>query len=158
MLLNHHEGQDTLVHVLKNIFQVCDDHPLALALREHGYNMIHDILDAPHEDIESLTYMDDQGNVIPLPLSYHFLVYIFILYSKHHQKEGDPIGDKWATICAQEFNNFHQNTDPSHPNLIPWTSHCKSMASKSFVSPAMASTTSRSFISTAMVFMLLHPT
>lgn len=48
------------------MFQIGHAHPLTQSLEEHGYhNDIHDIIDAPHKDIEALTFKDDKGkNVI----------------------------------------------------------------------------------------------
>jgi hypothetical protein len=48
------EGRDTLVHVLTNVFQVQDDHPLSLSLQEHGFHDIQAIVDASKVDIDAL--------------------------------------------------------------------------------------------------------
>ena len=42
MVLESEEGRDALIHVLTNVFQVQDDHPLSLSLKEHGFHdMMH---------------------------------------------------------------------------------------------------------------------
>jgi hypothetical protein len=56
MVLESEEGSDTLIHVLTKVFQVQDDHPLSLPLKEHGFHGIQAIVDASRTDIDALTY------------------------------------------------------------------------------------------------------
>jgi hypothetical protein len=71
MVVESEEGRDTLIHVLTNVFQVQDDHPLSLLLKEHGFHGIQAIVDASKADIDALTYKDCQGStVVDLPTNH----------------------------------------------------------------------------------------
>jgi hypothetical protein len=83
------------------VFKVKADHPLALALGKHSYHDIQDILGVSHEDIEVLTYEDDQDNEIDLPRLYRSMIHILKAYHCYCCSEwGTPIGDDWKSIIA----------------------------------------------------------
>ena len=76
MVVESEEGSDTLIHVLTNVFQVQDDHPLSLSLKGHGYHDIQAIVDASKADIDALTYKDCQGStVVDLPTNHKYMIH-----------------------------------------------------------------------------------
>jgi hypothetical protein len=60
MVLTRAEGKVALTHVLKNVLKLEDDNPLFRALSKDKLLDISDVLILPFEDIEKLTYIDDQ--------------------------------------------------------------------------------------------------
>ena len=76
MVLTRTEGRNALTHVLTNLLDIGTDHPLVLALGNHGYHDINDIIGMSHEDIKALTYEDDQGQETDLPRVHQFLINI----------------------------------------------------------------------------------
>jgi hypothetical protein len=100
-MTTHIEGQDALTYVLNNVFKIGVDYPLALALEEGGYHDIHDIIGRDHLDIKALTYKDDQGNEIDLPML-HWLPITFLQCWSNV--------DDWKSITTQGFIDFCRNT------------------------------------------------
>jgi hypothetical protein len=96
-MTTHTEGQDALTYVLNNVFEIGVDCPLALALEKCGYHNIYDIVGMSLADTKALTYEDDQGNEIDLPML-HRLPITFL--------QGHSNFDDWKSITAQDFINF----------------------------------------------------
>jgi hypothetical protein len=105
MVVENEEGRDTFIHVLTNVFQVQDDHPLSLSLKEHGFHGIQAIVDASRADIDALTYKDCQGStVVDLPMNHKFM--IILLKSYHQSCRAWGIPNDWKSMTARDFDYF----------------------------------------------------
>ena len=113
MVYTRAEGWSDLVHILMNVFSLGTTSFLERALDKHGIIVADDVHWMDNDVIKTLTYDDDQGNEMPLPKSYQFLIIILQHYYVHCKNEGQPIGDDWLTINANEFNKFRINADRS---------------------------------------------
>jgi hypothetical protein len=126
MVLESEEGRDTLIHVLTNVFQVQDDHPLSLSLKEHGFHDIQAIVDASKADIYALTYKDCQGsNVVDLPAMNH--KYMILLLKSYHWQAcsawGNHIGNDWKSLTVRNFDDFVEQIafEPASLRQVPST-------------------------------------
>ena len=66
MVFTRADGKLALKHVIENVFELPMDHPLPTVLTEADIVEIGDVLSMPYDDILDLTYIDDQGNEIPV--------------------------------------------------------------------------------------------
>ena len=119
MVLTCTEGRNALTHVLTNVFDIGTDHPLALALENHGYHDINDIMGMSFEDIKALTYEDDQGQEMDLPRVHQFPINILQRYQDCCSAWGRPICGDWESITAQDFNDFAELLG-FNPAKFPW--------------------------------------
>ena len=125
MVLESEEGRDALIHVLTNVFQVPDDHPLSLSLKEHSIHDIQAIVDASEADIYALTYKDSQGSdVVDLPMNHKYM--ILLLKSYHRQAcsaWGNHIGNDWKSLTVRDFDDFAEQIgfEPTSLRQVPST-------------------------------------
>jgi hypothetical protein len=120
MVLESEEGRDTLIHVLTNVFQVQDDHPLSLSLKEHGYRDIRAIVDASKADIDALTYKDCQDSTVAdLPTNHKYMIHL--LKSYHPSCSAWGIANDWKLLTARDFNDFaeHLGFEPTSLRQMP---------------------------------------
>jgi hypothetical protein len=88
-----------------------DDNPLSLALQKAFLVDIYDVLAMPFHDIDRLEYVDDQGKVVMLPNGYRYMIRIIKHYDSYRTADGDPIGDNWKTVTADQYNEYHLSAD-----------------------------------------------
>jgi hypothetical protein len=125
MVLESEEGRDALIHVLTNVFQVQDNHPLSLSLKEHDFHDIQAIVDASKADIYALTYKDCQGSdVVDLPMNHKYM--ILLLKSYHWQAcsaWGNHIGNDWKSLTVRDFDDFVEQIgfEPASLHQVPST-------------------------------------
>jgi hypothetical protein len=120
MVVESEEGRDTLIHVLTNVFQVQDDHPLSLSLKQHGFHDIQAIVDASKTDIDALTYKDCQGStVVDLPTNHKYM--IRLLKSYHHSCSVWGIANDWKLLTARDFDDFVEQIgfEPASLRQVP---------------------------------------
>jgi hypothetical protein len=120
MVLTRAEGKVALTHTLKNVLKLEDDNPLFRALSKEDLLDITDVLILPFEDIEKLTYLDDQGDKRNLVRRYTFALHLLKSYFLHRQAQGNPIGDNWTGITHEDVHNYRVGPDytlvsVSHP-------------------------------------------
>ena len=106
-MLTRQQAQDALTHVLQSLLGFTNTDPLPLALARSGYTDIHHVITMTQDDINALEYEDDNQELVAVPSPARNLLRVFNSYHVYRYEEGDPIGDAWATITAQEFNEFH---------------------------------------------------
>lgn len=108
MVFKSEEGRDALIHVLANVFEVQDDHPLTLSLQEHGLHDIQAIINASSADVYALAYKNCQGNLVDLQMIHKQMI---ILFKSYHQWRcwtlGDLIGNDWKLMTAYDFD-YHR--------------------------------------------------
>jgi hypothetical protein len=86
MVRTRAEGKADLAHVVTNVFGLGFDNPLSKALEHHGIIIADDVRWMDYNAIEDLSYLDDQGNEVPLPKSFQFLLRILQFYCVHPQE------------------------------------------------------------------------
>ena len=64
MVFTRADGKLALNHVIENVFELPIDHQLPIALEQAGIIEIGDVLSMPYDDIQDLTYIDDQGDEV----------------------------------------------------------------------------------------------
>jgi len=112
MVLTRTERRTALAHVVTNVFMLDDaDNPLSLALTKAFLMDIYDILVMPFHDIERLDYVDAQGNEILLPSGYQYMLRIIKHYDSYRTADGDPIGDAWTTVTADQYDDYRLSAD-----------------------------------------------
>jgi hypothetical protein len=68
---------------------------------------VFDVITMPFQDIDCLAYEDDQGNMVTLPSSYQYIIWIIKhCYNSYCTLEGNPIDDDWKTIVAEQYNEY----------------------------------------------------
>jgi hypothetical protein len=105
-MLTRQQAQDALTHVLQSLLGFTNTDPLPLALARSGYPDIRHIITMTRDDINALEYKADTQVLIAMPSPARTLLQIFNAYHVYRYEEGDPIGDDWTSIMAQEFNDF----------------------------------------------------
>jgi hypothetical protein len=105
-MLTREQGKNALTHLVSIVFQLGTDNPSSKAIDKDGVIIADDILALSENEIESLTYNDDQGIETTLPRSFKMQIWIFQQYYDHRDNEGNAIGNSWTTITAQEFGDF----------------------------------------------------
>ena len=119
-MLTHQQAQDMLTHVLQSLLGFTDTNPLPLvALTRSGYTNIHHVITMMQDDIDALEYEDDTQVLVTMPSPARTLLRIFNAYHVYRYEEGDPIGDDWTSIMAQEFNDFRIGPYPVIINPSP---------------------------------------
>jgi hypothetical protein len=128
-MLTREQGKNALTHIVSTVFQLRVDSLLSRALDKDGVIVADDFLTLSDNEIESLTYDDEQGTETTLPRSFKMLLRIFQRYYDHLDNKGEPIGDSWTSIMAQEFGAYRispagrgQATTPSSTTLTTPTS------------------------------------
>jgi hypothetical protein len=111
MVLTRAEGKDALTHFLKNVFKLEDDNPLFSALSEDKLLDIVDVINLPFDQIDKLTYIDDQRDERTLVRHYTILLHVFKSYFLHRRAQGNPIGDKWTDITYKNIADFRVGPD-----------------------------------------------
>jgi hypothetical protein len=112
MVLTRAERRKALDHVVTNVFMLDNaDNPLSLALTKAFLVDIYDILAMPFHDIKRLAYVDDQGNEILLPSGYQYMLRIIKHYDSYRTSDGDPIGDEWTTVTADQYDDYRLSAD-----------------------------------------------
>jgi hypothetical protein len=107
------------------VFQVQDDHPLSLSLKQHGFHDIQAIVDASKADIDALTYKDCQDStVVDLPTNHKYM--ILLLKSYHRQAcsaWGNHIGNDWKSLTVRDFDDFVEQIafEPASLRQVPST-------------------------------------
>jgi hypothetical protein len=67
-MLTREQGKNALIHLMYIVFQLgTDNPPLSKALDKDGVIVANDILTLSENEIESLTFNDDQGIETTLP-------------------------------------------------------------------------------------------
>jgi len=107
MPLTKSKAIEAFVHVLDNVFEAPADGPLSKALVHAGYSNIWDLVTLWDEDIELLTYdKSDKEKDVPLGRAHQSLLHIFCHYCDHQTHTGNPIGDNWTSVSADDFNDY----------------------------------------------------
>jgi hypothetical protein len=105
-MLTCQQVQDVLTHVLQELLGFADLDPLSLALAHSGYTDICDVITMMQNDIDALEYENDNQELVSMPSPARNLLRIFNSYHVYRYEDSDPIGDDWASITPQEFNEF----------------------------------------------------
>jgi hypothetical protein len=92
------------------------------ALSKHVIIVADDLHWMDNNAIKALNYDDDKGNEVTFLRSYQFLQILQLSYYVHCMNEGNPIGDNWSLVTADEFNEFCFNVDPEHLTTVLWAS------------------------------------
>jgi hypothetical protein len=101
------DSNKALKHVLRNVLQMADDSPLSKALSEGGFCDIHTVITMTDAEIKDLKYDDKNGNEVMIDRHTIWkLLSIFIHYYMHRMSKGNPIGNDWTAITAEDYNNF----------------------------------------------------
>jgi hypothetical protein len=111
MVLTRAEGEEALTHVLENVFELEDNTPLFRALSKDKLLDIHSVVNLPFEDIDKLTYIDDQGGERTLERFYTIILHVLKSYFIHRKAQGNPIGDKWTDITHEDITGFRVGPD-----------------------------------------------
>ena len=56
--------------------------------------------------IDSLVYVDDQGNENPVPMHDLALIHILKAFQVHQHNCGNPIGNDWISITPEEYDEY----------------------------------------------------
>jgi hypothetical protein len=118
-MLTRQQAQDALTHVLQMLLGFTDTDPLPLSLTWSGYTDIHHVITMTQDNIDALEYEDDTQVLVTVPSPAWTLLRIFNTYHVYRYEEGDPIGDDWTSITAQEFNDFCIGPYPAIINSSP---------------------------------------
>jgi hypothetical protein len=102
-MLTRQQVQDALTHVLQSLLGFTNTDPLPLALARSGYT---NIITMTQDDNNALEYKDDNQELVAMSSPARTLLRIFNAYHVYRYAEGNPIGDGWTSITAQEFNSF----------------------------------------------------
>jgi len=113
--------KEALTHVIKNVFELDDDTPLSRALSKEDLLDIDSVMQYPFEDIDKMTYIDDQGDEYTLPFRYTILLHVFKSYFFHRRAQGNPIRDKWTDITYENITDFRVGPDYPLANFPPPT-------------------------------------
>jgi hypothetical protein len=105
MVYSQADDEKAFKHVLKNVLDLKDDHPLAKSLSEGSYCEIQQITTMSEDNIADLKYKDENGNEVALERPHKSLLRIFIAYNRFRLFKGTPIGDDWLSVTAEEFSN-----------------------------------------------------
>jgi hypothetical protein len=116
-MLTWQQGQTAFTHILEEVFQLWDNEPLYKALTTVGCNDIRHLINMSLEDIDALQYTNDDNNEVPVPSHAQALLRILKAYHIHRIDQGDPIGDAWISITAEQFDSYCIS---SEYNLFPW--------------------------------------
>ncbi len=107
MALTRAKAKDAFDYVMNVVFQVPNDGPLYKALEKSGDNDVMAMISLCHCDIDTLTF-DRSGaeKNIPLTRNDKNLLHIFQDYILHCHSIGEPIGQDWLSISAEDFEDY----------------------------------------------------
>jgi hypothetical protein len=83
---------------------------LATALTQAGIVEIGDVLSMPYDDILDLTYIDNQGDEVPVGKGDKYRLRIIKFYHLHRITAGDPIED-WLALTPDEYHEYGVSKD-----------------------------------------------
>jgi hypothetical protein len=110
-MLTRQQGQTAFTHILEEVFQLQDNEPLYKALITVGCNDIRHLINMSLEDIDALQYINDDNNEVPVPSHARALLRILKAYHIHRIDQGDPIGDAWISITAEQFDSYRISSE-----------------------------------------------
>jgi len=114
MPLTKSKAIEAFVHVLDNVFEAPADGPLSKALEHAGYSNIWDLVTLQDEDIKALTFdQSDKEKDVLLGRAHQSMLRIFCHYCDHQTCTGNPIGDDWTAVTADDFNDYRTGPDYS---------------------------------------------
>jgi len=103
-------GKSKLDHVVTEILKQPMDGTLAQALDRAGISEVFDLLILSQVDHDSLTFLDMEGLVTPLPLGLRNLLKVVRIYGPFCSAQGKPIED-WTEVSKGEFDAFRCSTE-----------------------------------------------
>jgi hypothetical protein len=103
-------GKLALAHVMKNVFELPDNHPLNTALLQAGIVKFDNILSMPYNDILDLTYHDGQGNEHLAAKGDKYRLKIFKYYQHYQITVSDSIED-WLMCTWEQCHKYHASKD-----------------------------------------------
>jgi hypothetical protein len=99
-------GRTALAYVIEHVLDFNTNH-VTKAFAQNGITNIWDILGMTYDDIETLTYEDDQGATVDITKGDKGKVRCLKCYNLHMEQEGNKIvGDAWNQVTADEFNGY----------------------------------------------------
>jgi hypothetical protein len=105
MVYSRADDEKAFKHVLKNILDLEDDHPLTLALDACGYRDIPSILEMDQEDIDNLKYTTKDDEVVQIGVGvmspHKFPLRNLKRYHLYRNFQGDAIQD-WTSVTVEE--------------------------------------------------------
>ena len=108
----------TWEHVLSNLLQAPEDHPIRAALQRSGLSSIPDLMQAREADLDELSYPDpaDGTKVIMLPVGSRRKVRAIQAYNSYLCFVNDsPIVD-WVKLTLDDFDTFRITAyEPDQP-------------------------------------------
>jgi len=102
------DGEAALKHVLAEVLSQPSDRPLTKALERSGFNKIYDVLLLNQAERNTLTFLDANGVITPLPIGLKNLLRSIKLFSCHSENQGKPILD-WTKVTRADFNKFRSS-------------------------------------------------
>jgi hypothetical protein len=106
MVFTRADGNFALAHVIENVFEPLDNHPLhTILLQAGGIVEIGNVLTMPYGNILDLTYCDDQGNEHLVGKGDKYRLWIIKYYHHYWITAGDPIED-WLTLTQEEHHEY----------------------------------------------------
>lgn len=111
------QARAALQHVLDTLFEVSADCAMVESFTKDGVNDIRDVLAMDYEHFTMLTYVDDNGDTVAIPVWQQAL--LKILKSFHWWRSTGNQGpiDDWTLITKEMFDDFCLGPDYQHsPN------------------------------------------
>src|SRR5688500_5674967 len=99
--------QRIMDHILGTVFELKANSPVHKALEHNMYVSTEDIISAPDETLNELTYPDDKNKKVEIPKNGSGLLITFKQFVIHHNNIGQPFTkDTWENITQDEFDDF----------------------------------------------------
>jgi hypothetical protein len=110
MVFMRADGKLALAHVIENVFELPDDHPMITGLTQASIMEMDNVLSMPYDDILELSYVDDQGDEVALGKGDKYRLQIIKYYHLHRTAAGDPIED-WLTFTCEQYHEYRISAD-----------------------------------------------
>jgi len=98
-------GPTVLAHVIEQVLNQPSDGTLAQAITRAGITEIYDLTALNQAERDSLTFLDKNTLVTPLPLAIRNLLKAIRIYGPYCLAQGKPI-TKWTEVTKIEFDKF----------------------------------------------------
>ena len=106
MVLTRKQRKDALEHVLCKVLEEEPNSDLRTALAYQKKRDIIKIVNLTEAEINAMSYKDDTGNTQTLMKGDIGLLRAFTAYVGHKHSTGDPIGEDWLSIPADDFDQY----------------------------------------------------
>jgi hypothetical protein len=110
MVFTHPDGSAALAYIINDVFDLYDNNSLALALENKGCKDIYDVISMSDNDIDSLTYINTNNDIVTLQGVLKNKIRILQQYIMHIYCSNEPIGNDWESITAENFDIYRTST------------------------------------------------